>query len=247
MNTGVQDSYNLAWKLALVMNGFAHPSLLSTFSEERIPVIGEMLNLTTGYLKKTFFNGDAQPGDFKRRETDNQLGVNYRSSSIVVDDGISKQDVMGTPAYGGADGPICAGDRAPDAPGLVLIGDSHSRTVRLHQLFRPTRHTVLVFADKNVDVFQVGHGIFSKYPQELVHFIVLSLGTWHHSSLPQSVSTSTSVYEDRDGHAYTAYAGPREASSIFVIRPDGYIGARLGNLDNADTYFKGIFVTSGDA
>jgi len=246
MNTGVQDSYNLAWKLALVMKGFAHPSLLSTFSEERIPIIGEMLNLTTGYLKKTFLNGDAQPGDFKRRATDNQLGVNYRSSSIVVDDGISKQDVIGTPAYGGAEGPICAGDRAPDAPGLVLVGDDPCRTIRLHQLLRPTRHTVLVFADKDVDIFQVGHSIFSKYPQELVHFVILSSGTWNHS-LPQSLSTRTSVYEDRDGHACIAYAGPREASSIFVIRPDGYIGARLGNLDKVDTYFKGIFVASDTA
>ncbi|KXS10883.1 2,4-dichlorophenol 6-monooxygenase [Gonapodya prolifera JEL478] len=37
-NTSVQDSYNLAWKLALVLQGRAGPGLLQTFDEERVPV-----------------------------------------------------------------------------------------------------------------------------------------------------------------------------------------------------------------
>ena len=35
MNTGIGDAYNLAWKLALVIKGFAAPSLLDTYNEER--------------------------------------------------------------------------------------------------------------------------------------------------------------------------------------------------------------------
>lgn len=37
-NTSVQDSYNLAWKLAAVLKGQAAPSLLESYTEERAPV-----------------------------------------------------------------------------------------------------------------------------------------------------------------------------------------------------------------
>jgi 2,4-dichlorophenol 6-monooxygenase len=37
-NTSVQDSYNLAWKLALVLRGKADPALLRTYDDERAPV-----------------------------------------------------------------------------------------------------------------------------------------------------------------------------------------------------------------
>jgi 2,4-dichlorophenol 6-monooxygenase len=37
-NTSIQDAYNLAWKLALVITGKASPSLLGTYDEERTPI-----------------------------------------------------------------------------------------------------------------------------------------------------------------------------------------------------------------
>ncbi|MFI6208038.1 FAD-dependent oxidoreductase [Streptomyces sp. NPDC051041] len=37
-NTSIQDSYNLAWKLKLVLDGIAHPRLLDSYSAERAPV-----------------------------------------------------------------------------------------------------------------------------------------------------------------------------------------------------------------
>jgi len=37
-NTSIQDAFNLAWKLAYVINGHAHPSLLETYSDERAPI-----------------------------------------------------------------------------------------------------------------------------------------------------------------------------------------------------------------
>jgi 2,4-dichlorophenol 6-monooxygenase len=37
-NTSVQDAYNLCWKLALVLQGKADPSLLATYDDERAPV-----------------------------------------------------------------------------------------------------------------------------------------------------------------------------------------------------------------
>ena len=37
MKSGVQDVYNLCWKLALVMQGIAAPSLLDSYETERRP------------------------------------------------------------------------------------------------------------------------------------------------------------------------------------------------------------------
>lgn len=37
-NTSIQDSYNLAWKLKLVLDGTASPSLLDTYGDERAPI-----------------------------------------------------------------------------------------------------------------------------------------------------------------------------------------------------------------
>jgi 2-polyprenyl-6-methoxyphenol hydroxylase-like FAD-dependent oxidoreductase len=46
MNTGLQDAYNLAWKLALVVEKRANPAILESYEEERIPVATVLLNGT---------------------------------------------------------------------------------------------------------------------------------------------------------------------------------------------------------
>jgi hypothetical protein len=49
MNTGLQDAYNLAWKLAHVLKGKAKPRLLDTYTTERMPVAKRTIQ-TTGHL-----------------------------------------------------------------------------------------------------------------------------------------------------------------------------------------------------
>lgn len=46
MNTGLQDAYNLAWKLALVISGRAHDELLDSYETERIAVARRLLETT---------------------------------------------------------------------------------------------------------------------------------------------------------------------------------------------------------
>src|SRR5262245_27997766 len=46
MNTGLQDAYNLAWKLALVVDGRADAALLDSYEPERMPVARRLLNTT---------------------------------------------------------------------------------------------------------------------------------------------------------------------------------------------------------
>jgi 4,5-epoxidase len=47
MNTGIGDAENLAWKLAMVVNGRAGDRLLDTYEQERRPIAEEVLRGTT--------------------------------------------------------------------------------------------------------------------------------------------------------------------------------------------------------
>jgi 2-polyprenyl-6-methoxyphenol hydroxylase-like FAD-dependent oxidoreductase len=46
MNTGIQDAYNLAWKMAFVIKGYASEKLLDTYNEERLPNAQRLLETT---------------------------------------------------------------------------------------------------------------------------------------------------------------------------------------------------------
>jgi 2-polyprenyl-6-methoxyphenol hydroxylase-like FAD-dependent oxidoreductase len=52
LNTGVQDAYNLGWKLGQVLAG-APAALLDTYEEERLPVAAAMLGLTSRLHRRT--------------------------------------------------------------------------------------------------------------------------------------------------------------------------------------------------
>lgn len=56
MNTGLQDAYNLAWKLALVVKGEADKKLLLTYNEERLPVARRLVKTTDRAFSVTSSN-----------------------------------------------------------------------------------------------------------------------------------------------------------------------------------------------
>jgi 2-polyprenyl-6-methoxyphenol hydroxylase-like FAD-dependent oxidoreductase len=72
LNTGIQDAYNLGWKLASVLRG-GPKSLLDTYEEERLPVAAAVLGLSSQLYKSR---------SLKRGEATNQLALHYRASSL---------------------------------------------------------------------------------------------------------------------------------------------------------------------
>ncbi len=54
MNTGIQDAFNLAWKLALVDRGRARPALLDSYERERKPVAANVVSRTDRATKTVF-------------------------------------------------------------------------------------------------------------------------------------------------------------------------------------------------
>ncbi|MFC4872479.1 FAD-dependent monooxygenase [Negadavirga shengliensis] len=51
MNTGIQDTYNLAWKLSFVISGIAKPELLKTYTQERMPIAQNLHNTTDRFFQ----------------------------------------------------------------------------------------------------------------------------------------------------------------------------------------------------
>ncbi|KAH7085979.1 FAD binding domain-containing protein, partial [Paraphoma chrysanthemicola] len=50
-NTGIQDAFNLAWKVAMVEKKLAHPSLLSTYTTERQPIAAQLVTESNNILR----------------------------------------------------------------------------------------------------------------------------------------------------------------------------------------------------
>jgi 2-polyprenyl-6-methoxyphenol hydroxylase-like FAD-dependent oxidoreductase len=65
MNTGLQDAYNLSWKLAGVINKRLKPTILSTYAAERMPVAKQLLK-TTDRAFNIIMSGSVWAGLFKK-------------------------------------------------------------------------------------------------------------------------------------------------------------------------------------
>ncbi|GGY42174.1 FAD-dependent oxidoreductase [Streptomyces djakartensis] len=52
-NTSVQDAYNLAWKLKLVLDGTAHPRLLDSYTAERAPIGRQIVTRANRSIRET--------------------------------------------------------------------------------------------------------------------------------------------------------------------------------------------------
>jgi hypothetical protein len=129
MNTGMQDSYNLGWKVGLVLHG-AKESLLDTYEEERLPVAASVLGISTRLSREFQAKGRHLP----RSSETLQLGINYRHSSLSHQQDSSLDS-------------LASGDRAPD--GLLL--DSRGNQLRLFDLFRGPRFTLLSIGATGLD------------------------------------------------------------------------------------------------
>ncbi|WP_330180004.1 FAD-dependent monooxygenase [Nocardia sp. NBC_01503] len=175
LNTGVQDAYNLGWKLeaALRNPGVESEALLDSYETERRTVAARVLGLSSSLLDKTL-EGDPDAMD---REGTQQLDISYRDVVAGNDSG----DPMGHDPL--------AGDRAPDAP----LTDGSGRAVTLFEVFRGPRATLLMF----------GGGTASSEEIEVLGrprvVSVMRPGT----AVADSPTGAELV--DIDGHAYRAY------------------------------------------
>lgn len=167
MNTGIQDAFNLAWKLAYVVKGAARPELLNSYNAERHPVAVALLAGTDRAYRNILHpsellqNAARLFGPFilnlesvqvRFRNTLEEIEISYKDSPIVED-------------CGGSSGPA-VGERAPDA---TIVRLSDKETVRLFDVFRGTQWILLLFSGQTTtnvsyqNLVDIGKTIADKY------------------------------------------------------------------------------------
>ena len=194
MNTGIQDGYNLAWKLASVLKTGSDRKLLDTYNEERLPNAESLMkttdrffNLAAGknpifafirlyifpYIAQFLFSLDVVKRFVFPRIS--QIAINYRKSSLSKTKGTFK---------------VKAGDRMP-----WLEIDGKSVYDYLHE---PLFH-LLIFSTGKTEIPQLPGDLMLEWRGRIdSHFFDLS------SLVAEKFGTS--------------------ASFFLILRPDNYIG-----------------------
>jgi 2-polyprenyl-6-methoxyphenol hydroxylase-like FAD-dependent oxidoreductase len=211
MNTGLQDAYNLAWKLALVIKNQAKPALLDSYEQERIPVAQALLSGTdrafrlvvsdswiAGLLRTKIlsrlaaFALNRKAAQKLAFRTVSQTGIRYRNSSLSK----SLKGLPETAPQKGDRFPWLQLKFAPNGPIEDLfqnLSDMHFNLVLIDQP-APSEHA-LGFGD----LFR----------------------TW---AVPRDPANDQEL-------ARVEISQP----SFFLIRPDGYVGL-CGKLFEADSF-----------
>ncbi|MCA2225657.1 FAD-dependent monooxygenase [Nonomuraea aurantiaca] len=196
MNTGIQDAYNLGWKLAAVLGG-ADAALLDTYEVERRPVARAVLDDSTARLHAVMHAAESGDGSAAQHgltgDFTTGLTIAYPHSPLT--------------------GPMpdCdqhrarPGDRAPDAE---AVEPGSGRAIRIFDLLRGPHWTLLAF-DRGRPAAQA----------TIDNPLAVELRTVR-------VTTDTTVTQpgtiiDLGGRVHSAY-DIGESSSV-LIRPDGYI------------------------
>ncbi|HEK19825.1 MULTISPECIES: FAD-dependent monooxygenase [unclassified Mucilaginibacter] len=207
MNTGLQDAYNLAWKLAAVINGKIVPNILNTYGEERMPVAKELLNTTDrvfnvvtsrkwfGNLLKRYVVPRILKFGWEKESTRNfffnrasQIGISYRDSKLTLS--------LGRPTE------IKAGDRLPY---LEIFDEKKKANTDLHSWCAKHGFTLLTFGHVQESfLFTIAKWLTQEY-NGAINFFHLP-----YSSSNQQVFDTLQIAE-----------GTRKA---IIVRPDMHIG-----------------------
>jgi 2-polyprenyl-6-methoxyphenol hydroxylase-like FAD-dependent oxidoreductase len=241
MNTGMQDAYNLGWKLALVIAGAGRDALLDSYDAERRPVAASTLVGTDLAMKmvtlrhpvaretRNLLAGLLSSLEVVQKRllaTASEIAVGYRGSPIVdeqrssvaratVDRRVGEQPTLADWMSFGA-GPH-PGDRAPD----VSIEDTRT----LFSLLRHNGSTLLLFDGAAptpagyANLVDIARRASQRWSAHVVPWIVVP-----RRARPPELADAEHVLLDPRGALHRRYGAGSEC--LYVLRPDGYVGFR---------------------
>lgn len=228
MNTGIQDSCNLGWKLALAIRGQAAPGLLDTYEAERAPIAHELLR-NTDLATRTVLSQSDLMRQVRRRVIPllaastqirermmpfvGQLNVNYRDSFLAVDGDThrhSKPDLE-------------SGDRVPDQ----RLRTPDGAAVRLYDLLSQGWTLLLFAGDEATPERLTALRDLAASSQTMAGDTVQPIAIL--SSPAQDILGLSTLLDGTGEMAKRFGAGEGLAA---LVRPDGYLGYR-GPLENA--------------
>ena len=256
LNSGIQDAYNLMWKLALVQKGKAQPKLLDSYSAERHEIAE---NLIAGVGTATRILTVKQRTVQKARDqlagvllnlghVRNRMGRNVAMLDIKYQAGPAiAKEVSTTPRFmqwlGLDDSDFHKGPAAGmRARNVILPDNGNVPGNSLFDLFHGTHHTLLIFS-----------GLTESPPlqtlAELSTCIQLQYQAWiqpYIISLEQLpvLNGRRHILHDSNGSIHRTYAAGKP--SLYLIRPDKYVGFRSQGIDRSElmAYLDSILVRS---
>jgi 2-polyprenyl-6-methoxyphenol hydroxylase-like FAD-dependent oxidoreductase len=209
MNTGLQDAYNLGWKLAAVINGQIRETILISYAIERMPVAKDLLN-TTDRIFNQITSRSWLSGLFKRYIMPNVLNLVWKNEKLrrfffkrVSQTGINYRDSKINLQLGHAHATnIKAGDRLPY---LEIFDEKKKVKTDIHTWCSKPGFTLITLGDiKEGFLFTLAKWITQDYQGGINFF-----------HLPPS-NTNWHIFD-----TFEVKAGMRKA---LIIRPDMHIG-----------------------
>lgn len=214
MNSGLQDAFNLAWKLAHVCEGHCRDTLLDSYEAERRPVAEK--NARTG---EEFERAQDLTDPHERRERNEALKAAFNDPTTRYHESIAEAELD----FNYATSPIVMGDLhhalgpGHRLPHSIRISQQTSDTRHLHELTHRAGHTALLLggAPTKSDHFAELAETLTRHPGKLLIEEVMSL------TMPDDPVRSL---------VGSPHAAPHEPGddeiTLLVIRPDGHIGLR---------------------
>ena len=231
MNTGVQDGFNLGWKLAFVVSGAAPAALLDTYEQERHPVGKRAVRTSDQILRSLIVRNGAlrNARELLVKTLVPRMSVQKALSEGLSGVGISYKDAAR--ARGELRGDLRdiphpdalrAGDRVPDL-GLAAPdgwpGADELNRVRLFDLMRPGYTLFVVIGTERAGdnlsgrLEQLGHEVRAEVSAAVKVVGILGQGTPKAGRVP--------IFADF-GRAFQDKLGARDGSAL-LVRPDGYL------------------------
>ncbi len=218
MNTGISDAFNLGWKLAATLTENAAPTdLLATYDAERHKLRAELEKVQFNSLKYTTLVTPApvrnliaalgefalnRGGEYAMARTFSQLSLHTRDSVLTLE--------------GMGENGLRAGDRVQDAD-VVL----QTRSIKLFDVLYRGGWTLLAFTGtSSTNGARLRDTLTRLSTTNLSVYVVCAS-----SRLEFGVPTLW----DLDHIAHRVYGVRRPA--LYLVRPDGYVGARVSPDD----------------
>ena len=217
MNCGLQDAFNLAWKLALIHHGIAEPALLDTYEAERRPA-AELVTKSGDDFEDALTTTDPKKCDDRDRAIRAMIAdPKARQHEIVAETELN---------INYSQSPIVFGDANSSLPVRILVyptqfwstSRSEEPLPRLHRFAQRAGHTLMLLAGPSADAsaFADLHAALQTYIAGSPLFeAVFAFST--NPEFPAQTGYLEPTVSDRLG---------LQETTLLALRPDGYIGLR---------------------
>ena len=212
MNTGLQDAFNLGWKLALVCRGEAGAGLLDTYEAERRPVaeivVSSGADTEAAHALTDSDQRAARDAELRRTFADPFTAHHEAAATAEVDRGYPRSHAVAGDDGAGA----TPGRRVPDTARVEPVGGTAQP---LYQLAHRQGHTLLVLGGPDAE------------PDHMQRLLA-ELAPFTGGAVEAVVALSTHPGGPNVGRMDESVAAQLGVAGLTVlaVRPDRYVGLR---------------------